>query len=902
MEPDGSVRMGLKVDGRIDPIKIGKDVEEAKIKGARASLGLDKKTDESLLKKAGLTHLSSVLQETKGPLKSLIPPYSTVLNSSIFDKSAVQAFDLSTGLPATSVDFVLTGRVPPQNFTVDSVTQLATQDTVMGSQAFVLRDFMCSSVGVSGQTTALGASGALSLGFEGESSVLTFNLQPDWGLGDIVTAINQDPRFEARAILEPGTLNTYGLLISAGASQGGKILTLDTSAVQGIDPGVLPTPRLGSVTLNGVSPGNGTVLYSPPADTFDIGTQNITGFLQGTVSSVQVTPSLLGSDPYTITVGVQGDFGQTSLVCDNFTPGAGVPLVLTHSTTGSQWRLECAANVSGLGTADEIRGALEQILGIQNLTPTTWVSPSSVLTNGVSPAGISADATVPQGTYSLSYDASQGQFKLSNGVNEWVALPAGSGAQPLTFNGITLLLEDSFDAMESIDSFTFQVTDTGIRQLQDKSTMAAGWEGEMRLGTLNTPPTSITLKKEWSLEKVMATINARKDSTGVIVRMMGDRFEFVSKDVAVPLNVDISGVRGVASGVLNGVSYANPLSRQDALSTKYRVNGIDQTVADISTEIVPGLLVEFKSSFSNDKSVRFSVDTEASEVAEAIGGLFKNINKVLDEYQKLQTDPETLFNMTEEEKRGYGALRNTSLLRELREKILSSLTQSFNNKGSLHQISEMGIDFNTNSGRFDLNSETLIKAIAKNLESVKNIFASSHTLSDDAFVLAHGPKSGQSALFSLKVSRNASGAFNAFFTSQGKNYTATVKEVGESVFFDAPPGSPLEGVTLGRTLSSIPFNSSLQVTAETTLGIAESLKNVLESFTDPDTGHIVMEMKKLETQDDLRKEQTKRIETAAKKAGAAITADLMQAAKSLAKLEEIQGHVRTILKAVSQDE
>ena len=907
---DGTMRMSSDVGG-VNPDEKAKEVEKALLQKADP---IQDKMDNRTNQQAELSNLDTMLKKTLTTVKGLAVHESNVLQKSAFDTPVANAIDTTTGKNPDQLAFLITGSPAPQKVTINNITQIASQDTKMGNTALKIRDHAISANAMTGKNTALGWAGDLILGFEGETATTTINVDAGWDLETLATAINVMGDFDAEAVLQKGTTNSYQLFIQAGDGKEGKVLTIDSSAVTGSGAGEIPTARLSSVTEAGSVGATTTTLLAPPTNTFDEATDNISGFIDGKFKSVTVT----GAGPYNVSVEVETDFGTTTLTDSNFVVGAGNTLTLTHPTTGATFSVDCAGSVTGLTSAYDVTMALRQMFGIGTGNSAELISPSANFSNGLASGGISADdSTLAAGTYSIKYDQASKTAILSNGSQTWSsAVVGGGGEQVITVNGLKLALGSGFNHNQDIGEIKFDVTNNGPSKLSSH-TEAAGWSGTLKVGTTDSVPVNITLDRTMSLEKIVSVVNSESERSGVLARIIGDRMEFFSKETATAMSIDISGVKGVTTGNILGVTHANPATRKDELSTKFTVNGVARTIPGNKTELIKGLTTEFSATTANP--ILIDIDQDANQIAESIVELVTSMNEFMDFAKKQQTDVEDLpATMSEEDKAQYGTLRNESILRSVRSELFAAFTANvpgINEAEKLSTLADIGITFNAAENKFDIDNGKLTDAIANKTMAVTKIFSFVPDIKDPNAIFVSNMKDGwmngivpkdptvsQIDTLTVSVTRQSNGVLSAEFTIDGDTYTAVTKEVGSLVYFEGGETTTLNGLSIAYPLDQIAKDSTFSFDITASQGIAENLKSALERITDPTTGSLKLQSDALTGANDRAQKQIDRITEAAKKSADRIREVLIQVAKAQQEAARLMKQVEDFKEAFKAKE
>jgi flagellin-like hook-associated protein FlgL len=198
-----------------------------------------------------------------------------------------------------------------------------------------------------------------------------------------------------------------------------------------------------------------------------LNTTNTRGFIDGTVQSVDVTKNGNAFD-VSMVVGIQ------TFVAQGFAASNDGQMNLISTTDNDNViSFNLSADVADEGNMDtvpELQFSMERLLGLDPLTGTSPARFKSASANndgfngfemGVDQTIRSSPATVA-GDYSLSYDASKQEFKLTDGITIWRETATADPKQTVQFtNGITLNIGDppgnSFDHTQDMTQMTFKV-------------------------------------------------------------------------------------------------------------------------------------------------------------------------------------------------------------------------------------------------------------------------------------------------------------------------------------------------------------------------------------------------------------------------------------------------------------
>lgn len=220
-----------------------------------------------------------------------------------------------------------------------------------------------------------------------------------------------------------------------------------------------------TLTEAGVVAGTTSTLLAAPANTFQIATDTIVGFAEGTASSTAVTGA---TGAYNVTLKVVNEFGTQTFSVTNFNEGTGTVMTLTNAVTGGTIAITCdGADVSGLATAGGFKTALDTMLGLTSgATPVSLISPSAAFANGMATGSITAGNATAAGTYQISHAAAATTMVLTNGPQSWSATVT-DGAQTVTFgNGVTVVLAGAFAVATVNNPVKFTVTTAGKVDLE----------------------------------------------------------------------------------------------------------------------------------------------------------------------------------------------------------------------------------------------------------------------------------------------------------------------------------------------------------------------------------------------------------------------------------------------------
>ncbi|QGH63200.1 flagellar filament capping protein FliD [Serratia proteamaculans] len=350
----------------------------------------------------------------------------------------------------------------------------------------------------------------------------------------------------------------------------------------------------------------------------------------------------------------------------------------------------------------------------------------------------------PYTTQQTSYNAQLTAYGTLKGSLEKFDNLSKELAKPTFFNNTTASKHDQF-AITTTDKAVagnYIVEVQKLAQPQTLTTQASITNQTEKLGTPGSSDRSITItagnpQKEvkiplsddqTSLVEMRDAINNAKAGVNASIMRVGDN------DYQLAISSTTTGEKNTVSVQVNNDDKLGAILNYDATA---KSNAMKQTVAGQDAEVLvngtkikrstnsiadalQGVTIELKTTTKKDEPQNLVISTDKSGTADKIKDWVDNYNSLLDTFNSLTKY--TPVKTGEVQNAKNGALLGDNTLRGIQSSIKSALSGAQDNP-ELKGLGNLGITTNTKTGKLEIDSTKLNKAIDEKPEQVANFFA-----------------------------------------------------------------------------------------------------------------------------------------------------------------------------------
>ncbi|WBL73457.1 flagellar filament capping protein FliD [Serratia liquefaciens] len=350
----------------------------------------------------------------------------------------------------------------------------------------------------------------------------------------------------------------------------------------------------------------------------------------------------------------------------------------------------------------------------------------------------------PYTTQQTSYNAQLTAYGTLKGSLEKFDNLSKELAKPTFFNNTTASKHDQF-AITTTDKAVagnYIVEVQKLAQPQTLTTQASITNQTEKLGTPGSSDRSITItagdpQKEvkipltddqTSLVEMRDAINNAKAGVNASIMRVGDN------DYQLAISSTATGEKNTVSVQVNNDDKLGAILNYDATA---KSNAMKQTVAGQDAEVLvngtkikrstnsiadalQGVTIDLKTVTKKDEPQNLVISTDKTGTADKIKDWVDNYNSLLDTFNSLTKY--TPVKTGEAQNAKNGALLGDNTLRGIQSSIKSALSGAQDNP-ELKGLGNLGITTNTKTGKLEIDSTKLNKAIDEKPEQVANFFA-----------------------------------------------------------------------------------------------------------------------------------------------------------------------------------
>jgi len=350
----------------------------------------------------------------------------------------------------------------------------------------------------------------------------------------------------------------------------------------------------------------------------------------------------------------------------------------------------------------------------------------------------------PYTTQQTSYNAQLTAYGTLKGSLEKFDNLSKELAKPTFFNNTTASKHDQF-AITTTDKAVagnYSVEVLKLAQPQTLTTQAPVTDQTEKLGTAGSSDRSISITAgnppknvniplsddQTSLVEMRDAINNAKAGVNASIMRVGDN------DYQLALSSTTTGEKNTISVQVNNDDKLGAILNYDPTA---KSNAMKQTVAGQDAEVLvngtkikrstnsiadalQGVTIDLKTTTKKDEPQNLVISTDKTGTADKIKEWVDNYNSLLDTFNSLTKY--TPVKTGEAQNAKNGALLGDNTLRGIQSSIKSALSAAQDNP-DLKGLGNLGISTNTKTGKLEIDSTKLNKAIDEKPEQVANFFA-----------------------------------------------------------------------------------------------------------------------------------------------------------------------------------
>lgn len=354
----------------------------------------------------------------------------------------------------------------------------------------------------------------------------------------------------------------------------------------------------------------------------------------------------------------------------------------------------------------------------------------------------------PYTTQQTSYNAQLTAYGTLKGSLEKFDNLSKELAKPTFFNNTTASKHDQF-AITTTDKAVagnYSVEVLKLAQPQTLTTQAPVTDQTEKLGTAGSSDRSISITAgnppknvniplsddQTSLVEMRDAINKAKAGVNASIMRVGDN------DYQLALSSTTTGEKNTISVQVNNDDKLGAILNYDPTA---KSNAMKQTVAGQDAEVLvngtkikrstnsiadalQGVTIDLKTTTKKDEPQNLVISTDKTGTADKIKEWVDNYNSLLDTFNSLTKY--TPVKTGEAQNAKNGALLGDNTLRGIQSSIKSALSAAQDNP-DLKGLGNLGISTNTKTGKLEIDSTKLNKAIDEKPTQVANFFAGNGT-------------------------------------------------------------------------------------------------------------------------------------------------------------------------------
>lgn len=354
----------------------------------------------------------------------------------------------------------------------------------------------------------------------------------------------------------------------------------------------------------------------------------------------------------------------------------------------------------------------------------------------------------PYTTQQTSYNAQLTAYGTLKGSLEKFDNLSKELAKPTFFNNTTASKHDQF-AITTTDKAVagnYSVEVLKLAQPQTLTTQAPVTDQTEKLGTAGSSERSISITAgnppknvniplsddQTSLVEMRDAINNAKAGVNASIMRVGDN------DYQLALSSTTTGEKNTISVQVNNDDKLGAILNYDPTA---KSNAMKQTVAGQDAEVLvngtkikrstnsiadalQGVTIDLKTTTKKDEPQNLVISTDKTGTADKIKEWVDNYNSLLDTFNSLTKY--TPVKTGEAQNAKNGALLGDNTLRGIQSSIKSALSAAQDNP-DLKGLGNLGISTNTKTGKLEIDSTKLNKAIDEKPTQVANFFAGNGT-------------------------------------------------------------------------------------------------------------------------------------------------------------------------------
>ncbi len=446
------------------------------------------------------------------------------------------------------------------------------------------------------------------------------------------------------------------------------------------------------------------------------------------------------------------------------------------------------------------------------------------LNSGTNSTGL--NSTYSSGTPGSAFDSKTVSYSTSDGSD-------GSSLLTVTADGTA-----STGSHKIIVNQVAQAEQV-VGTAQASSSTALGYSGSFDLNLDGDSASTITVTADMSLKDIQNAINATTSTSGVSADILqsSSGYQLVISGTDTNKLLNVSSVTG--DDVLQGIGITN--SGGDFAKISQAAQGAEITLdgATVTSDsnnfanVLTGISIDVTNA-APSTTVTATLSNNTTDVESAINSVITAYNTLRDYLaaeQAVGTDGAVNSNQY---------LYNDSIVNNSTSQLSNILTSLFSTgAGTVNSLASLGITIDSDNHLTISNQTMLDNALKNNYSAVTALFQTQFSSSDANLTVASNSSNLNASNLSLAITTDGSGNITGV-TANGDANAFTISGhqlVGKT-------GTAYAGLTLEYTGAS-----SKTVTLSMTQGIADKLTNLLDSYSNSDTGLIASQITSVQSAD-----------------------------------------------------
>ena len=429
-----------------------------------------------------------------------------------------------------------------------------------------------------------------------------------------------------------------------------------------------------------------------------------------------------------------------------------------------------------------------------------------------------------------------------------------------------------------------------VSDAQTSNTTALGYNGSFSIGLANGGSSTINVTSGMSLKDVENAINATTATSGVSADILQSStgYQLVISGNTTDENLSVSNVSG--DDVLQGLGVTTDSSgdfktiTQAAQGAQISLDGA--TVTSSTNEfdnVLTGISIDVANA-APSTTITATLSNDTSDVETAINNVITAYNTLRD---YLAAEQSVGSDGTIDSSQ---YLYNDSIVNNSAAQLSNILTGLFTTgSGTINSLASLGITLDSNNHLAISNQTMLDNALNNNYSAVSALFQTQFTTSDANLTVTNNSSNLNISGLSLAITTDGSGNITGV-TANGEADDFTINGtqlVGKS-------GTAYAGLTLNYTGSG-----STTATVSMTQGLADKLTNLLDSYSNSNTGIIANQITSVQNVDTQLNSQAAQIQSDASNYEQTLIQKYAQMETAISTADTVKSQIEAILNSTS---